>query len=733
MSSLRVCHQTIRIKVDPSTEEITGSTDIDFEITNKKPKAIFLSARQMKINKISINGEETKFIFIDSRKAFDFNTSAFIRDSSNFAAVCKSVLKSPDIVIPFEQFEIKEEQKPTQAQKQEKVRLQTQNEGQTQKTTEEQKQGQVQEEYNTLKSKRFTVQVTFEVFKESTGIIRDHGIIFTDNESDGPSSWFPCIDCKSQRSTYTLIVTHPDKLVAIAPGRGTLIDANQKEHTNTIQFKIPFCVLSSFVGFALGPFNQEIFPSNEITEFKMYYLSDRETFLNTMKPIPSIFHEVSSLLDYNEPLFGSMSFALVPNLNEIRMFPGCFFFPLSMLLPIGNINVFTVVIPKLIQSMLEQFILFLFPIHNAKMEWIQTGFIRYFSDIIANKFFSECYQRDCRWNDLNLLYSEDIHQELYLHALDPATGRPFQDEYLKVKSKLLIGMLSQSIPQADNTHLLMLMRDILKKSEDSYDFYVEQFYERLKRFCPGIDFKKFREQWLEANGFPIFTFSFTKIKRDRKVRITIHQEKSSKTKVDVFSGQILAQLHDTKAPYNSFFSITARDQQQEIKYENKRFKTSSFRYFFQNNTSLQVPVTDDFLWISLDPDSTWICRTISSLPETMLYYQIYLRRDAFVQHEVISELERFSQDKQTINLLEIILNNSRKPDSPEGYNCDFYYGVRCHAARALAKFDSEESDHAHSKILFDWYRNLFLDKDGITPKRHDFENPSQHYTKLEVI
>ena len=695
-AGLRVKKQTINITVDQVTHDIAGFTDIEFETTTKTPpQAIFLSARQMQIKSVLVNQNPAEYKFIDSRSAFDFKTSQLIRDATNFSAVCSVVLMSPDLVIPLEQ---------------EMLNAVTQE--------------------NQLIS--INVRVEFQVNFDSTAIIRENDVIFTDNEADGPSSWFPCVDTRAQRSYYTLIVTFSDKLICIGPGESVMISADQKTHMNTVQYKVTFPVVPSALGFALGPFNTESFKS-DFYDSKIYYLSDKETFLETVKPIPEIFQDVMTHLDYEEPLFHAMSFVSLPFLSKIRMFPGAFFFPPSIMLPLGNVNVIPVVVPKIIEAVFAQFVIYLFPIPIAKREWLQTGFISYFADLIANKYFTNCFQPDKRWSDLNTLFVEDIHQEVLLHSTDPATGNPFQDEYLKIKAKLLINMLSQTMQNSETT-LLMLMRKSLKNSEDKTDFFVQQFYDDLKKFS-SLDFKKFNKQWLKSNGFPIFTFNFHVDKRQHNVKIILYQRPSCNTKMDIFTGQIVAQLQDLKVLKNAPFSIVSKIQPQVIQFYATRYKKKRENYTLQNLEQVQIEVKSALLWIAIDPKPTWICQVHACIPEHMLHHQIDLRRDAFVQHQLISDLcTYYANNQQTIDLFKTLLYNKQQDPNSQTRIVDYYYGVRCHAARALAKCDTEVNDHKHAGILYNWYLEEFCEnKNKDCPKCHDFNDIPRHYVQLDVI
>ncbi|KAH0786298.1 hypothetical protein GPJ56_009783 [Histomonas meleagridis] len=455
MSELHVKRQLLNIIINSQTQHISGFTEIDIEAAPQTaPDVIFLNARQMQINSVSINGTNVEYQYINSRKALEFNNGPIVRDAAHFSSVCKAVLQSPELIIPI----------------------------------------------HSDFSFPLVVKIEFEVNDDSTAIIRDQNCIFTDNKVDGPASWFPCMGETSQRSYFTLNITYDALLVIIGPGEKKHLNTDTKLHTNTIQFKVGIPVVPKAIGFICGNFNSEPLPdSNE--SFFMYYYQETDKVKNTLKPIPDIFNEVSNLFAYEDPLFSQYSFVFLPFLSEPHSFPGIVCFTSRMLLQIGNVNVIPRNLQMLSEVIIEQYILYLFPIPDPKNEWLQIGLIKYYADQICSKYLTQCFPLDQRWNDLNYLYDEDIHPSIVLDAIDPTTLRPYPDEYLKIKSKLLINMISQSMANQDA--FLLLLRSFLKDIEDRTDFPSTYFIKQLPMYCPAIDFKAFKEQWLPLTAIAI--------------------------------------------------------------------------------------------------------------------------------------------------------------------------------------------------------------------------------------
>jgi aminopeptidase N len=292
-ASLRVARQYVSITVDPETLGVSGFTEIEFAPTNRPPpQAVFLNARQMQINSVSLDGSSVAHKFIRSRDALAVRSGRFIRDASHFASICRVVLESPDLVIAVRQ------------------------------------------------PPPFVVKIDFTVDDDSSAIVRDCGVVFTDNWADGPASWFPCIDSRAHRFSASLSVTCAVGLVAIGPGNAALTRSSGDSVTMT--FRIPFPVTASAIGFAVGPFS--LIP--ESSGLSLYSLDSSETFQNTMKPLTEIINAVVAFLEYEDgTMLTSFRFVALPFLTEIKHFPGVCFLPPSMMLPIGNVNIIPVVIP----------------------------------------------------------------------------------------------------------------------------------------------------------------------------------------------------------------------------------------------------------------------------------------------------------------------------------------------------------------------------------------------------
>jgi transcription initiation factor TFIID subunit 2 len=191
---------------------------------------------------------------------------------------------------------------------------------------------------------------------------------------------------------------------------------------------------------------------------------------------------------------------------------------------------------------------------------------------------------------------------------------------------------------------------------------------------------------------------------------------------------MLVHLQDLDQPYEFPFAIENQIQMQHMSYFAHRKKTKTKEFTFQNEQQAKIIVHHAVMWLLIDAPMAWICRVRPRLPEFMITYQLELLRNVFAQHEAVSALEDFATTDLTLKMLMDLLKND-----------EVYYGVRCHVARALAKFNSEQLEFKHMNILLDWYEGQFFVKPPAgqagkpRPKPHDFHEAKNHFVQLEVI
>ncbi|KAH0795510.1 transcription initiation factor TFIID subunit 2 isoform X1 [Histomonas meleagridis] len=671
-SPLRVVKQHVVINVQDDPLLITGSTDIEMSTYSIPPEIIFLHARQIDIKSVSANGKPVEYEYFDSHSAFLFKGHQLVRDAAHFSSVAKIVNESPDLYIHYSgQFPV-------------------------------------------------TLHIEFQVRSDSTSIIQYNSIIYTDNRADGPSGWFPCIDSLAQRSLFTLAVTYNQSYICIGPGESSLISVDQQQRVNTMLFKIPFPVTASGLGFVIGPFvSQNIAPDI----FSYFTGVSDEAFQNTLKPVPKLLASFNEKFGFEENYYSTISFVSIPCLTEVIVLPGLILVPPDLNSPIGNVNVFYINVPRLAEAIVGLFIYYLFPVSEQRDLWLPIGISAFFADVFSAKFFSESFRLDRRWNDINYLMVEDIFPSIVLSAIDPATGEPFKDPFLRVKAKLLVNMFARSMRNFD-LQIVLLMKPLMKFCYEQPGFVTERFFSDLNRFCPNINFKTFRQQWLSSNGFPIFTYNFTNDARHNSMKLVLAQTPSAKTNVPFFTGQMLVHLRDLDQPYEFQFPVENQIQLQQFSYFAHRRKTKKKKFVYVNGEEKTVIVHHAVMWLIIDAQLSWICRVRPRLPQFMLLYQIELLHSVYAQHEAISSLEDFKDTEEALKTLESLLNNAQ-----------VFYAIRGHAARALAKFNQEQTDFKHMQILMDWYQNEFFQKtqQGFTVKPHDFKDVKRHFVQLEVL
>ena len=684
-SRIRITDQKIFLNLDAETQILSGYTDISVESADEfLPRAIFLNARQMKIEEVKLKivtgmlgayEEDAKFDYINTHDAFEMKSGSGVRDAAHFSRVSQDILNSPELIIQC------------------------------------------------TRELPFIIHIKYTINPDSSAIVKKNGIIYTNNKICGPSSWFPCIDGYGQRTHYTLEFTLPKDLTCAAPGKEMFLSTDQNANTNTVRYNVPIAVQPHQIGFAIGDFKLHNVMNSDFNITYLYLQSDEESFIRTMAPVPELIIDVADkLVDPEQFSFpDSIVYVYLSDLQEMHLFPGLVFYPSNYIVPEGNVAIWIDILPHIYESLVGQIINFYFPVGNPKEEWLRTGLVLFYSDFCLAFRYKKDFILERRWNDMNFLMIEDIHSSVVLHAIDPATGLGFQDEYLKIKAKLLINMIASSMNN-DTTHdtLLLLIRPKFQQALEQPVFMDSSFYKMVKQFSQIIP-KTFKQQWLKSNGLPIFTFNFSIEERDLNARFILYQTNSSKnSRVKYFTGSLFVQLRDIENTIEQKLSIERQLIQTQLKFFTRKAKRKNRQVDFVDGTSKKFSINGSLLWIILDPQHGWIMKSRPRIPEYMIKSMLDLYRDVYTQHETLSAIKEWAESKTMLDLLNEFLT---KPE--------VFYGVRGHAARMLALFSSGDLESAHKKKLKEWYKqNFFQDN---RPKNHSFSDVNKYLVQLEVI
>lgn len=671
-----VTEQKVFLKIPKDFRNITGYTEILMSpLPGESPRVIFLKAKQMSIKSILVDDQEAVFRIFDTHKAFEFDNGPIIRDSGQFQAVSQVVHSSPDIIIEMRNPNIS------------KVVLQ------------------------------------FSIDENNVSLVRDNNLIYTDNRLVGPSGWFPCIDNLHQLASFSLEIEHIESAKCLGPGNAVVSPSTSSGEYYITRFVSPFPIQFKSVGFALGQFQG--ISSISQGDIILYSALDDENFRHSCTPLEKILEDTLNLIyDGSDRLYQSIHIVFIPQLYEVLHFPSLVFLPQSCIAPLWNLNSFPIVIPKLAEIMIAQHILFQIPVDSVTDEWIQNGLIQYFADTLVSKYYHNSFVLDRRWNDINFIYKEDIHPAIVLHSIDPATSQRYKDEHLLIKSKLLINMIAQNMKNNSNHDAFLdSIKDIIKDFESKKTFIAKAFYDKIARFCLVINLKKFKEQWLDSNGIPLFTFNFNADSRNRNVKLVIFQTPSCKTQVKCFTGQINAQLMDLDQPYNFRIQVENQFIYHSMKYYAHKPKAKRRIFeFYNTDEKCEITIYSAVLWIELDPQLSWIMKVKPKLPFFMVNHQLELLRNAYSQHQAISALSDWKNEELTQNLLDEMLKKTSV--------CP---GVRGHIARFLATSSSDDTASRHRAILLEYYKKLYILPDKHIPRPNNFEVFSEHVVQLHMI
>ena len=195
----------------------------------------------------------------------------------------------------------------------------------------------------------------------------------------------------------------------------------------------------------------------------------------------------------DETILQSCNIVYIPELQELHSFPGLIFYPSSYIVPDGNAAAWVQIVPHLYEMLIGQYIYYLLPVNAPQDEWIQEGMIRFYADYCCGSKdrYQISFTQERMWNDMNYLLKEDIHPSVVLSAIDPATGFGFRDNYLRIKSKLLINMIASSMTEP----LYLLIHPIFKAAQEQQIGVTDRFYSIVSKFCSLINLKSFKQQY----------------------------------------------------------------------------------------------------------------------------------------------------------------------------------------------------------------------------------------------
>lgn len=683
-SCIQIKSQTVSLE-HRSDGRFKGWTELTINKTDQNllPRVLFLNARQMQIETVEVNGNQTNFDYINTRSSLENlydKTPYLIRDFGHFVRVCMEINNTPELIIP------------------------------------------IPEDYP------LNVKINFTLNSDTTAIVERDNIIYTDPRVDGASALFPCIDGYSQLSRFSLTVTCSNKLTCIGPG--SIIDIVNVGDKKVTRFSFPLHIHPSGVGFALGEFKQAQ-PNKKDRNYPFgitfYSATENEGFNHIMDPVPEIMYDIYKMFFEQLPDGYTLllSIVYIPCLQEALIFPGLIFFPSNYVLPVSNANVFVTSIPKLIECLLAQVIYHYIPFTTAEDRWIQHGLIGHFTEEILISYYRKGISLERRWNEINTLVKEDIHKSIVLSAIDPATGDCYRDDYLRIKAKALTNMLAISMNYGEaSERFLILLRSMISDVVGSKEpmSMSNAFFKRIAPFCQSIKFSDFKRQWLKSNGLPLFEFTYTNDNRNRHVNFALYQRTSANTNIKFFSGQLIVQLRDLEQMHEYKFAVENQFLHQQLKYFSRKPKSKSKQFQFQaldneQPEKIDIQIHEAVMWVSIDPYHQWPLKTATSMPLFAINNQLDLIRDVYSQHEALSFLENYSESDVLARYISVLKNDK------------FFYGVRGHAARLIAS----NPHYPEYLTLIEWYKEKFFNKKEDKPENHNFGNLTLHLLQLEVI
>lgn len=632
-SLLKISEQFVQFTYNPDSETISGITDIKIQILQPEffPRVLFLMARQMNILSCHINDEAVKFKHYDTHKALEVKNTdeVIIRDSKTFLNIYKEVSNSPDLVIDLD----------------------------------------------TVNEIEFMVRITFEHKRDSTTVLTNTNMIYTNPNPDGAASLFPCIDSISNLIGYTYEIIFPKNYSAIGSGQLTQKQVTA-DHKISLKYSFSTVCQANAIGFVIGKFKE----FNSFAPVMIYCNDDDDVFFQTME-ISADFVSKASKLFYGEDSEKSLivSFIYINTLQEIVYFPNLVYFSHKYFVQEDNIHSFVTSITKICESIVAQYIKYYYPIKRKGIYWVQDALIKYFTDIVLQKKYGVQFVYNIRWDNITDIIRYDIFKSLTLNCIDPMTDMPYNDEFLKTKGKLLMYYLESHVHyKGENSKLLSIFQPNLIKQD---------FFEAIKNITKNFEYEEFFKQYVDGFGISLISFCYDTKTRNHQVNFYVKQRNSAGG--DVFPCNLSIMFVAIDLQKNVNIKISDEMKKQIIVYEKAKGKTRATDFSFENGEMVRELVKENVFYITIDPVHSLLQRSeidssgdVTNRKETdylsSVYSSLHINRDVYSQREVLSYIRIKDPPFETVFRLAEVLNDKR-----------YFYAVRGHAARVIGLFESE--------------------------------------------
>ncbi|XP_042487357.1 transcription initiation factor TFIID subunit 2-like [Macadamia integrifolia] len=237
-----VRHQKLCLSIDMEERQIYGYTEL--QIAVPESGLVGLHAENIKIDKVSVDGEPAEYEFSPLRQPEEDKRRWQFVSSATFAAdaACSTYLSSLDKEIASNL--LIKCCKPAKVVSEPEEQA---NGGNSTQPSGEPKQN--------LK----LVRIDYWVEKAETGIHFSSNVLHTNNQIRRARCWFPCMDSSSQRCCYDLEFTVAQNLVAVSNGC-LLFQVLSKDDPprKTYVYRLNVPVAAGWISLAVAPF--EILP-----------------------------------------------------------------------------------------------------------------------------------------------------------------------------------------------------------------------------------------------------------------------------------------------------------------------------------------------------------------------------------------------------------------------------------------------------------------------------------------
>lgn len=386
-------------------------------------------------------------------------------------------------------------------------------------------------------------------------------------------------------------------------------------------------------------------------------------------------------------------------------------------------------------------------------EWLLAGIQSYLSALLLRVFHGK--------NDYRYQLKLDMERSFELEPGMPplhSTRIPKDSksrEWLSLKSRIILCLLERKLEKTGLQRVFMhLWSEACEGKLQDGIITTKHLVKSVKKMT-GKDMRSFADQWIFGSGAPSFSCSFLHNRKRSTIEVDLSQWTPNQPSKK-YSGSLLIRVHEQEGTFDHVVHIDDLTHRFELPYHTKIKKARKKRSQSSQTQATPILAEDEdgekdaeeegsggedtqaapkedenevdltqenspILWIRIDPDMDWFCRTEVEQPDFMWMEQLENDRDVAAQHEAALGLGMHPSEA-AVECFERALLNWK-----------YFYRVRIDAAYGLAKCAIERLNFLGLTKLFSIFGRRFgLERTGglhPIPKPNKFDNFSNYFVQ----